>query len=74
MHRSPIQAKGLLKECIQAPDPVIFCVPIILYRMTEDDTPEENYTIPLRKAEMMRKERYNNYGNLTRTMKMVEKK
>eukprot|EP00826_Nyctotherus_ovalis_P019971 TRINITY_DN1622_c0_g3_i4.p2 TRINITY_DN1622_c0_g3~~TRINITY_DN1622_c0_g3_i4.p2 ORF type:complete len:188 (+),score=41.98 TRINITY_DN1622_c0_g3_i4:817-1380(+) len=52
--RNPIQTKGLLLASIRSPDPVIFFEPKILYRMSEDMVPVEDYTIPLGKAEVMR--------------------
>ena len=52
--RNPIQTKGLLLASIRSPDPVIFFEPKILYRMSEDQVPVEDYTIPLRKAEVIK--------------------
>ncbi len=52
--RNPIQTKGLLLASIRSPDPVIFFEPKILYRMSEDMVPVEDYTIPLRKAEVIK--------------------
>ena len=74
--RSPIQAKGLLRSCIMAKEPTIFFEPKILYRMAEDETPEEDYTIPLRKAEVMKEGKdvtIVGYGTPTRQMKLAAK-
>lgn len=54
MPRSPIQAKGLLLSSIRRPDPVIFFEPKALYRIAEEEVPEEDYEIPLGKAEVIR--------------------
>lgn len=54
MPRSPIQAKGLLLSCIRSEDPVIFFEPKALYRIAEEEVPDEDYEIPLGKAEVMR--------------------
>jgi len=52
--RGPIQAKGLLLSAIRSKDPVIFFEPKALYRMAEEEVPDEDYEIPLGKAEVMR--------------------
>lgn len=54
MPRSPIQAKGLLLSAIRSPDPVIFFEPKALYRIAEEEVPDEDYEIPLGKAEVIR--------------------
>ena len=54
MPRSPIQAKGLLLSAIRSKDPVIFFEPKALYRIAEDEVPDEDYEIPLGKAEVVR--------------------
>ncbi len=54
MPRSPIQAKGLLLSSIRSKDPVIFFEPKALYRIAEEEVPDEDYEIPLGKAEVMR--------------------
>lgn len=54
MPRSPIQAKGLLLSSIRSKDPVIFFEPKALYRVAEEEVPDEDYEIPLGKAEVMR--------------------
>ena len=53
--RSPSQAKGLLLSAIlESPDPVIFMEPKILYRAAVEQVPEEAYTLPLDKAEILK--------------------
>lgn len=52
--RSPIQAKGLLLSSIRSKDPVIFFEPKALYRIAEEEVPDEDYEIPLGKAEVLR--------------------
>jgi 2-oxoisovalerate dehydrogenase E1 component beta subunit len=54
MPRSPIQAKGLLLSSIRSKDPVIFFEPKALYRIAEEEVPDEDYEIPLGKAEVIR--------------------
>lgn len=48
--RSPIQAKGMLLSAIRSKDPVLFFEPKGLYRIAEEEVPEEDYTIPIGKA------------------------
>jgi pyruvate/2-oxoglutarate/acetoin dehydrogenase E1 component len=50
---TPYDAKGLLVAAIRDDDPVIFCEHIQLYNM-KGPVPEENYAIPLGKAEIVR--------------------
>jgi pyruvate dehydrogenase E1 component beta subunit len=47
-------AKGMLAEAIRDPDPVLFCEPLRGYRLIKDDVPEEDYTVPLGKARVVR--------------------
>lgn len=61
---------------IRSPDPVIFFEPKILYRMSEDMVPEEDYTIPLRKAEVLQEGKdvtLLGYGASIRQLKMAAK-
>lgn len=51
---SPYYAKGLLLASIRDPDPVIFLESTRLYRLIKEDVPEEEYTIPLGKARIVR--------------------
>lgn len=53
--RGPIQAKGLLLSCIRSNDPCVFFEPKALYRSAVDDVPEDDYVIPLEKAEVVLK-------------------
>lgn len=53
--RSPSQAKGLLLSSIfEHNDPVMFMEPKILYRAAVEHVPNEYYTIPLSKAEVIK--------------------
>lgn len=52
--RSPTQAKGLLLAAIESPDPVIFMEPKILYRAAVEHVPQEAFTLPLSKAEVLK--------------------
>lgn len=51
--RSPVQAKGMLLSAIRSKDPVIFLEPKALYRIAEEDVPDEDYMIPIGKAEVI---------------------
>jgi pyruvate/2-oxoglutarate/acetoin dehydrogenase E1 component len=51
---TPYDAKGLLKSAIRDENPVLFVESGVLYR-TKGEVPEGEYTIPLGKAEVMRK-------------------
>jgi pyruvate/2-oxoglutarate/acetoin dehydrogenase E1 component len=53
MPSTPYDAKGLLKSAIRAGSPVIFIEHKLLY-MTEGEVPEEEYVIPLGKADVKR--------------------
>jgi len=53
MPSTPYDAKGLLKAAIRDPNPVIFMEPVILYGMS-GPVPEEDYVIPLGKADIKR--------------------
>lgn len=55
MPRSPSQAKGLLLSSIfERNDPVVFMEPKVLYRAAVEQVPNEYYTIPLGKAEILK--------------------
>lgn len=54
MPRSPIQAKGLLLASIRKNDPVVFLEPKRLYRVSEEEVPDEDYEIELGKAEVIK--------------------
>lgn len=53
MPSRPCNAKGLLVSAIRDPDPVIFFEPKRIYRAIKEEVPEEEYTIPLEKAEIV---------------------
>lgn len=50
--RNPYQAKGLLLASIRDDNPVIFFEPKRLYRASVGEVPEEDYQLPLGKAEV----------------------
>src|SRR6266849_7197561 len=51
---NPVDAKGLLASSIRDPDPVLFFEPKRIYRAAKGDVPEEDYTVPLSKAAVVR--------------------
>ena len=51
--RNPYQAKGLLLASIRDDNPVIFFEPKRLYRASTGEVPEEDYQLPLGKAEVV---------------------
>jgi pyruvate dehydrogenase E1 component beta subunit len=51
---TPYDAKGLLKAAIRDDRPVIFCEHLALYR-DKGEVPDEDYVLPLGKAEIVRK-------------------
>ncbi len=51
---TPYDAKGLLLSAIRDNDPVIFLEHMKLYRSFRQEVPEEEYTIPLGKADVKR--------------------
>jgi pyruvate dehydrogenase E1 component beta subunit len=50
---TPYNAKGLLKAAIRDPNPVLFFEHVLLYNLKED-LPEEEYLLPLDRAEVVR--------------------
>ena len=50
---NPYDAKGLLTSAIRDPDPVIFYEPMRIYRAIKQDIPEDDYTIPIGKANVV---------------------
>lgn len=54
MPSSPYDAKGLLTAAIRDPDPVLYLEPIKLYRAFEEEVPEDDYTIEIGKANILR--------------------
>ncbi len=53
MPSRPYNAKGLLVASIRDPDPVIFFEPKRVYRAIKEDVPEDEYEIPLDKADVV---------------------
>ena len=51
---NPYDAKGLLLASIRDPDPVLFFEPKRIYRAAKGDVPDEDYTVPLSKAAVVR--------------------
>ncbi len=51
---NPYDAKGLLLAALRQPDPVIFFEPKRIYRAAKGEVPEEDYTIELGKAKVLR--------------------
>jgi pyruvate dehydrogenase E1 component beta subunit len=49
----PYDAKGLLISAIRDEDPVIFFEPKRVYRSFKEEVPEEEYTVPLGKAQVL---------------------
>lgn len=55
MPRNPYQAKGLLLASIRDHNPVLFMEPKRLYRASVGEVPEDDYQLPLGKAEVVKK-------------------
>ena len=51
---NPYDAKGLIKAAIRSDDPVLFYEHKRLYRLLKAEVPEEDYVVPLDKAEIVR--------------------
>jgi len=51
---TPYDAKGLLVAAIRDPDPVIFLEPKRIYRAFKQEVPEDNYSIPIGKAKVLK--------------------
>lgn len=51
---NPYDAKGMIKSAIRSEDPVLFYEHKRLYRMLKEDVPEEDYLVPLDKANVVR--------------------
>jgi 2-oxoisovalerate dehydrogenase E1 component beta subunit len=54
MVSSPYDAKGLLATAVRSNDPVLFFEPKRIYRSLKQEVPEEPYSIPFGKAEIMK--------------------
>lgn len=51
---TPHDAKGLIVSAIRDPDPVIFCEPKRVYRAIKEEVPDEEYTVPIGEARVVR--------------------
>jgi 2-oxoisovalerate dehydrogenase E1 component beta subunit len=51
---TPYDAKGLLKASVEDPDPVLFLEHKKCYRLVKGEVPDEDYRIPIGKAEIKR--------------------
>jgi len=51
---TPYDAKGLLTSALRHPDPVIFCEPKRIYRAIKEEVPDEEYTVPIGVANVVR--------------------
>src|SRR2546428_9824489 len=51
---NPYDAKGLLLSSIRGEDPVIFMEPKRVYRAARGEVPEDDYTVPLGEAKVVR--------------------
>lgn len=51
---NPYDAKGLLLSCLRQDDPVLFMEPKKIYRASRGEVPEEDYTVELGKAKVVR--------------------
>ncbi|WP_208588249.1 alpha-ketoacid dehydrogenase subunit beta [Gracilibacillus suaedae] len=54
MPSSPYDVKGLLKAAIRDDDPVLFLEHKRAYRLLKEEVPEEDYTVPIGKANTVR--------------------
>lgn len=51
---TPYDTKGLLTSALRDPDPVMFLEPKKIYRTVRGDVPDEDYTVPIGKANVAR--------------------
>jgi pyruvate dehydrogenase E1 component beta subunit len=51
---TPHDARGLIVSAIRDPDPVVFLEPKRVYRAIREEVPDEPYTVPLGRAEVVR--------------------
>ncbi len=54
MPSTPYDAKGLLKAAIRSDDPVVFLEPKSIYRTIKEDVPEDDYTVPIGEARLVK--------------------
>ena len=71
--RNPYEAKGLLLSAIFDKNPVLFMEPKRLYRASTGDVPEEEYTIPLGKADVVKEGKDITVLGWGAQMEMIEK-
>lgn len=51
---TPYDAKGLIVAAIRDPDPVLFFEPKRIYRAIREEVPDEEYTVPIGEAKLVR--------------------
>lgn len=51
---TPLDAKGLIKAAIRDPNPVLYYESKYLYRHVKDELPEDDYVVPIGKADVKR--------------------
>ncbi len=51
---TPNDAKGLIVSAIRDPDPVVFCEPKRIYRAIKEEVSDEEYTVPIGEASVVR--------------------
>jgi 2-oxoisovalerate dehydrogenase E1 component beta subunit len=51
---TPYDAKGLLRTAVRDPDPVLFFEHKRCYRLVKGEVPDEEYTVPIGKAQVVR--------------------
>ncbi len=51
---TPYDAKGLIVAAIRDPDPILFLEPKRVYRAIKEEVPEDNYTVPIGEAKVLR--------------------
>ena len=51
---TPYDAKGLLTSALRDPDPILFLEPKRIYRTVRGEVPDEEYTVPIGKANVAR--------------------
>jgi pyruvate dehydrogenase E1 component beta subunit len=54
---TPYDAKGLIISAIRDPDPVLFFEPKRIYRAIREEVPDEEYTVPIGQAKVIREGR-----------------
>jgi pyruvate dehydrogenase E1 component beta subunit len=54
MPATAYDAKGMLTAALRDEDPVVFCEPLRGYRLIKDEVPDEEFTVPLGRARIVR--------------------